>query len=488
MNNHIRGNTTRVASTYLKQPKFILNRIKKKDILLKKSSPEELLTPNRFDITAKLLYLRSIGSKESFGYKVYAEHIKLINGFLELSSYDKKKKIGINSFVKSFQKVHDSIKQDFEKAFSIPISKNRSIVDGAHRLATSIFFKKHIYYFNVGGKHFNYDYQFFEKKDFPQEYLDAMAIEYAKRKKNISLIFIWPTAGNKKNSQLFKILNLNGSIVFKKSIEVNKKNAWILVREIYNDEKWLGTSKSNFIGSRNKALWCFENNCPLKVYLYESRTDQAKIKACIRDVYKKGKHSIHITDTHQEAMRLSKFVFNQNSINWLNKIIFKNYNWFNTLFNDYKNFLINNKYNLDDFCIVGSTVMSIYGIRESRDIDFIHLSKIKIQTDLIGISDHSSHPEYNETLIHRIIEDPSYHFYYRGLKVISLKHLCIFKKKRGELKDLQDIKLIKNFINKINNDNLKLNIRIYTLENLKNYIFLLILKFRYLLYKYIIRK
>lgn len=172
----------------------------------------------------------------------------------------------------------------------------------------------------------------------------------------------------------------------------------------------------------------------------------------------------------------------------MNKNHFKSFNWFNKLFDDYKNFLIKNKYKSDDFCIVGSSVMSIYGIRESRDIDFIHLSKTKIQTDIIGISDHSSHPEYDETLIQRIIEDPSCHFYYNELKVISLKQLCIFKKKRGELKDIQDIKLINEFTKNNNNDHLKLNIKFYTLENLKNYIFLLILKSRYFLYKYIIKK
>ena len=43
-----------------------------------------------------------------------------------------------------------------------------------------------------------------------------------------------------------------------------------------------------------------------------------KIKDKIREVFNVGKHSVHITDTKEEAIRTARVVFNDNSIHFLN--------------------------------------------------------------------------------------------------------------------------------------------------------------------------
>lgn len=477
-----------LPTSSLNQPDFIRKNIFKNTVSVQAVDPRTLIAPKRFDVLAKIIFLKflSSNSDDNIGKKLYLKHLELLNGFLELDRSGYSKKIGKDSFILSFKELLISIKKDFNKSYAIPISNN-NILDGAHRLAVAIFLKRDIFVFKVNGKEFNYNYSFFKDKKFPEIYLDMMANEYLLYKKKARLIFLWPTANKSNDSKFNEIINKHGEVVYEKKIKINPENAWVLIREVYKNEKWLGNFKNQFLGAKNKAIWCFQNNQPLRVILYESNKDLINVKQLIRNIYNEGKHSVHITDNYSETCELSNFMFNKNSIHWLNNYRLKKYNWFDELFLNYKKFLNHSRLNKKKFCIDGSSVLSIYGLREARDIDFIHTYKKNIHTKMLGVTDHNSASNYHVQDRFSLVNDPRYFFYYSGFKVISLEQLKQYKVNRNEKKDIIDLNLINSIVNK-NNYKKNYLFHNFTFNHLKNIIYLLLLKIRFYIYKFIIFK
>ena len=77
------------------------------------------------------------------------------------------------------------------------------------------------------------------------------------------------------------------------------------------------------------------------------------------------------------------------------------------------------------------------------DLDYLHSTpeEIKDERDLIH-----SHNQYGIGRYHierdEIIHNPHNHFYHRGIKFVTLEVVKKLKQKRGEEKDIRDIKLI----------------------------------------------
>ena len=88
--------------------------------------------------------------------------------------------------------------------------------------------------------------------------------------------------------------------------------------ELYKGEEWAGNWGNDFAGFRKKVQACFPDKGPLSVYWVDlPDLEQARVlKEKIRDIYKIGNHSVHINDTHEETLRLSRALLNVNSVNF----------------------------------------------------------------------------------------------------------------------------------------------------------------------------
>lgn len=474
----------------LLQPNFIKKNVDKKAIKLNRVRPLTLINPNRFDVMAKLLYLdfSHNNTSDNFGKSLYLAHIKILNEYVEKESASNVIKIGSIDFTSSFDDIHQSIKENFKLTYAIPLGANNSICDGSHRLASALYWKKWVFTFPVKCKEYQYNYAYFKKNNFPEIYLDLMALKYADLKINSRLIILWPTADRKKHHQVEDILESHGQIVYKKKFYIKPSKAWRLVKEVYKHEKWLGDYKNGFIGAKNKALWCFEYDQSVVAYLYDSSSNLTKLKEKVRNLFDKGKNTIHITDKHKETMILSKLIFNKNSLHWLNNYREKSCSWFKELFKEYQASLYLNKKNIDNFCIDGSAVLSIYGLRDARDIDFIHLQQRKVNFKVPGIEDHSNDISQHSLSVNSLITDPRFHFYYDGIKVVSLDQLKKYKQARGEKKDKLDISIIESLDDDKVKNILGLCWEFLSKVSIKNSIFLLALKLRFFWYKYVVSK
>lgn len=467
--------------------KFNLHPLLKNNIYDVISVPAiELLTPNRFDVLAKYIYVkfRNLKIDSRFGEHIYLNHIRVFNSFVE---NDGSKKVGKKAFLESFNNLIESVdKNGFMEETIIPVCSNNTIVDGAHRLATAIYYNKSISCVNINNTSHNFDYSFFKQQGLDVVFLDVMASEYVRLKNNVYMLLLWPAA-NGNSAEFLNILNNYGSIVYQKDVYLTKEGRVKLVRQVYKNESWVGSNRDNFVGARNKAKWCFGNSKKaLKVFLFESTKDLIKMKEEIRGLFNIEKHAVHINDTKEETLELTGLLFNENSINWLNHSALRAFSWHDRLLSHYCNWIRDLNINNEYFCIDGSSVLAAYGIREARDLDFFYFGDNNISTGFKEIGCHNNEIEHYTISRDDIVFNPTNHFVLNNLKFVSIELIREMKLSRNESKDVKDVELIRQLLlNEKNIVPLLERIKQYTtLSYFKSRIKFILLKFRYFYTKF----
>ena len=157
----------------------------------------KLLTNNRLDIAFKLLYLEMMDKDVEFAKEIYIDHIRAfsLGKFIE-PGYEKEKKNSIDKFIREFHKTYENIKQNgFDKGKTlIPLSKNGSVANGVHRVASAIYLKKDVACVEIDTADHVYDYKFFYARNIPNEILDIVATKFLEYAENVYIAFIWPIA------------------------------------------------------------------------------------------------------------------------------------------------------------------------------------------------------------------------------------------------------------------------------------------------------
>lgn len=464
--------------------KNILNLLSEDEYETKSMKALDLLTPNRFDLLAKYIYVKFkvLDIDSSFGEEIYLEHIKAFNGFVE---NDESSKIGKDAFLASFNTVIKSMQAEgFQNKSLIPLANNISILDGAHRLAAAIYFEEDVNSVRIDLESQHFNYEFFEQRGLRRVYLDAMASEYAKLKDDVYMVLLWPSSEGKEK-ELKNILDEFGEIIYRKDIYLSNEGSVHLVKQAYKSESWVGSEKNKFVGARNKAQWCFMKKGPLRVFLLESKKDLIEMKEKIRQLYNIEKHAVHINDTKEETLELVGLLFNENSIHWMNHALLRNFSWYERLFDHYKDWLKKEEFDSDNFCIDGSATLSAYGIREARDLDFLYFGNNSISTGFQEIGCHNDELKYHLISRDEMIFNPLNHFILDNMKFISIQNIKDMKMNRGEEKDKVDVKMINAILeNKILLIPLKERIRTLTqVSYWKGRIKFLLLKLRYYLTK-----
>ena len=401
--------------------------------------PLLFLNSSRFDILAKYIYgLLLLKEREtSYGEDIYYNHLKVWND----CQYGDGKK-GIEEYKNSFKELLHSIKDggfDSKKS-KINSTPDYRLINGGHRTAACILLNKTICFEEGGEGQTDVNYKYFKsKKDFVEEgldtkYCDSIALEYCKIKPNTFIATIFPSAeGDKEEAE--RIITAKADIFYKKSFKLNPNGALNLMRQMYHKEPWGGTPDNGYAGLKEKARLCFQKEGDLNVYVI-TVTDpnhSTLIKEEVRKVFNIGNHSIHINDTWEETFRLSRAFFNKNSIDMMNAMKSNYYAPYDNLSYSLFQNLIRNKIDPDDYCVTASSVLSVLGLREGRDLDYLHRGP-----RIDGHPDIDSHNEYSKGRYSKTIDDiiynPENHFYFNGLKYASPEIIKDLKEKRGKKK------------------------------------------------------
>lgn len=417
----------------------------KEEYIIESIKANKLLTNNRLDIAFKLLYLEMLKFDVNFSDEIYKAHIRALSlgKFLEPGNDEKN---SIEKFIEDFHTTFENIKKNGFDATKtlIPLSKNGSIANGAHRVASAIFLNKEINCVRIDTSNHIYDYDFFYKRNISRDILDTVVTKFVEYASNVYIAFLWPIAGGNDK----KIEEIIPNIVYRKEIKLNPNGAHNLLSQIYYGEDWLGSVKDGFRGSQGKLVECFKSFDPIRVIAFQadSLDDVLKIKEKIRNIFNVGKHSVHITDTKEEAIRTTRIVFNNNSIHFLNYAKPNKYISTHKKIDEFKEFIKKNELNSNDVLLDSSIILSAYGLREAKDTDYFCRDNNKIKVEFDDINIHDEELKYYNEEKNEMIYNQKFYFYFNDIKFISFPQLYKLKTKRAEEKDINDCKMMEALI------------------------------------------
>jgi hypothetical protein len=95
------------------------------------------------------------------------------------------------------------------------------------------------------------------------------------------------------------------------------------------------------------------------------------------------------------------------------------------------------------FCLGGSAVLGLMGLRVPNDLDYLSAALVEAKgAPPNKVSTHNHMTNFYPIPISDIVGDPNMHFWYMGVKFCSVDIILKFKKKRGEGKDIRDCYLM----------------------------------------------
>lgn len=432
-------------SKYL-TPYFIehnINRHSEYDILT--INAKDLIHYKRIDLIAKVEYVKHYLAKQHnpFMKELYKAHIEAFSdgNFTELGSEEKN---SISKYLESFHQLIDSIVEDgFNQDISlVPVGDDNVILDGAHRVSICTALNKEITIIKFKGLTRQYDLQHFQKHLLPSIYLDYLMLQYVKGDPQVYSFIFWPKGDSDYKDIAIKKIEEHFPILYRKKIALTYNGLKNFMIEIYKNHSWLGDYKNHYQGVYGQLDPCFQKDKVLEVLFVKANglEDMLKVKSDIRSLYNIGNYSIHSTDNQDETLTVAQLLLNEHSIHFLN------YGYHDGYPNFYRNLLLFKERlpesEIEATIIDSSSIMAMYGIRETEDVDYINVHSYVVE----GFDLHNAYVSYYQANMEELIYSPKCHFYYNGLKFITLQKLLEFKLKRNETKDQIDAALITKFL------------------------------------------
>ena len=167
-----------------------------------------LLSPVNYDIFIKYLYFKNIDN--DYIKKMYLKHIKIFNNYKEPDGSKKNK----TDFLNSTKKLVLDFENGFDSSKSIvPISNQNIIIDGSHRIALSIIKNQNVSCIKFDTEDLLFDFRFFQKRGFSQEYLDLVGFSIIELVDNIScLVFEY------NNNSIIDMMYANFDVYYYKKV------------------------------------------------------------------------------------------------------------------------------------------------------------------------------------------------------------------------------------------------------------------------------
>lgn len=422
------------------------------DIEIEYVDARQFLTSERIDLVCKMYYIecREKNRDLKFARELYAANIRAITGGQFKEEWNPVKN-GLDKYFEIFDKLIDDIKANgFDPQKSvIPVSEDCNILDGAHRTAIAAYFGIPLPIIRLKVKGWGNNYRSFlndSPNTMPESYVDFMAYQYMKYKEPCYVAFVWPISYIDPNYEIaLKLIEQNSNIVYKKTIQMNYSGFTQLVMHNYMDTKWAKGLENRLPNIYEVVDERYAPNAPITVMVLDGKSlkEIVQLKQTVRTVLHEGFGKIHITDTQWEALRMAKMILNPNSIAFLNQANFFRYDSFIDEFFEFRKTVLENHLE-DEVCLDTGDVLGVYGLRETRDIDYVSRNN----EDINALREYDRHTQeyYNNFLdeidCKEIIENWFHHFYCFDIMFASIESVKKFKAFRNEPKDQKDIALI----------------------------------------------
>jgi hypothetical protein len=381
-------------------------------------------------------------------------------------------------FLKSYHNLIDNLRDyGFNPSkSSIPVDVNGFLINGAHRLASSIVLSQSVCVQHLSyKKDFTFDYKFFLSRGLQKSVIE---MEYLKIQLHLNLtsqvtILSLFAKDEEKEKTMRSILrnkcSRDGFIVYEKDVVVAKLDMKQLIIHMYGLQTLIQAKINNM---KNKFSKLDLARVRFFFFFGRSSTELKDCKNEIRMLYNdiNFKSSVHIPDTPHETLILAETILNNSSLQLINNgkhtdtcmdimtEISKNsfLTPINTLPSLYQS--------RQDIMLDSGIVLDFYGIRKETYVDILFLYNVDntilgkyngvqyqahaFASNVVGDTrpwgeDHLSSNVTKWDLFY----DPGNYGYCYGIKFVSLSQISRYKSKRKEpTKDEYDIKLIQSFM------------------------------------------
>lgn len=335
-------------------------------------------------------------------------------------------------------------------------------------------------------------------ENYNEKIADRIIFEYIKFRQNTYCLTLWPYA-MKGITELNDFLTNYGHIYYVKNISLDYNTALNLIYQLYSDTKRFPTveklkEKLEYLG------WKKDETKSIKVIFFENTSkevisgSQAHLKTKIRNELLKfadnknlrGDDLVHINDLYYQTIEYSKIYLHHNTLKFLKKqnltrFLDSKFDSSRLYSNTIKSWMIDNilLIDYDRFLFFGSLVLYVYGLRNCRDIDglvynstpmtttdlvkktaeFFYDNKTKFFFGSLGIMN-SNHwkEEWDKKDVRwlkmmnvknkdQLVFDPINHFYFNGIKILTIKNETMRKFIRRKPQDYADMIQMMNILN-----------------------------------------
>lgn len=293
-----------------------LYHLTEKEYEIKTLPARQLLSVRRFDLFAKLFYIKYRHTDPDLALKIYKEHIKTFNP--DLKEPGREDKQGLEDFVTAFNRLIDYFKEnEFNPDISlVPIDEKEIILDGSHRLAALAYYNKNITVAKFKGTDAvaDFDYDYFLKRGLPVATSDRIVLEGLHFAENLHIACLWPKMGKLKDrSFALDYIQSHFPVFYLKNKTMPLEGLIKFIYETYKTQDWVGNADNNFTGARDKALNCYSSNGIIQFIIFQADTLEKvmETKEIIRKHYGLDKHALHITDNQEETATMLQLILTE---------------------------------------------------------------------------------------------------------------------------------------------------------------------------------
>lgn len=384
------------------------------------------LSWNRLDLAIKISYLQArVGTPPDFARETYDAHLAAFS-LGDMTESGNAVKSGAQGFRAAFDTIADDIARDgFDPARGlVPLARDGSIPNGAHRTAAAMIAGRDVAVVETGLEPIRCDHAYFRQRGMAEDHLRAAALKYAELSPRATVALLWPAARGRER----EVEGIIGPLVYKRAVALTPNGAHNLLSQVYAHEPWLGLATENHSGVASKLSACFSGSEPLRVLLFDAEEvrDLVAMKDQIRALYGIGKHSIHITDSHAEALSISRRLLNPGSVHFLNHARPNRFAVVPEMVAGLKDHLARHGIPRAEAAVDFGLVLGAYGLREPGDVDFLCARAVPSE----GRYEHHA-PDRYDVPLGDLLQDSAHHFHFWDTKFLSLGHVVGMKRRRG---------------------------------------------------------
>lgn len=409
---------------------------------IKEIQPQELINSKRIDIIVKLKYIENVEKHLNCRYynELYKKHIEAFSGgtFIE---YGSEHKNSFDKYIETFNQLIKSIKKDGfdERKSLVPVGSGNIILDGAHRTSIAIYYNKLLKIIVLEGKSVDFGAEFFREKLLNIQDIEYIITEYCKLKENVFVFCIWPKTEQKE--EIEKQIKENTNVIYNKEIELTYNGYRNLMIQIYGKYDWAGSIQNHFEGIYAKLDGCYKFKEKAQIFVVEGESTEKilELKEKIRKERNGSKHVVHSTDSKEETIEMVELLLNKNSLNFLNIAEPDKYDKLYKTIQLYKQQIKKLNLKQDEFIIDSDSVLSVYGLKNQKNITFLTYNKEYKKIENEYISCNNEHSEWYKETIEEIINNPKFYFYFWNVKFVDLELIKRYKKNSGDKRYIRQI-------------------------------------------------